>query len=303
MKPYSVAWNSAEKLLKDRQGDAFAIFDCCDAGSLCFSRGPLRFEFLGACCDKQTTKPPGDSSFTTALIWALRQLKNTPRGWFSTPELQKKIKDYKDFPSDQWPHLGHREKESAGLDHVVLAPSAHIIRETGHDPVSPRTRRVDHHFVDLRFHFDRPYSDESFSALSQEIRWLIEQERIDSKRVTFIRKFERLREIVDHWQGLTKRGSRKSLKEAIRAAQDRSETFLPSPSSDMNRKTVSNTSDRETDEPEPSESSKTSASPQLKRRRSQRFASPTSSGQRKCKRPYSEGSCEGRTHGSKRQKT
>lgn len=251
LKPNSVIWNSAEKLLRDpRQGDALAIFDCCDAGSLCIGRAPLRFEFLGACCDNQTTKPPGDSSFTTALIWALKELKSTPRGWFTTPQLQKKIMEYKDFPSDQLPHLGHREKESLGLDHVVLAPlSANSVSETGLSPVSSRTRNVGHHFVDLRFHFDRLYDDKSFKDLSREIRWLIEQERIDARRVTFIRKFERLREILDHWQSLAREGKRIGRD----PAQDPSGNRLAIPRNDIHTEQISGPIDCETDEADSSQ--------------------------------------------------
>lgn len=220
LKPNSIAWNAAETLLRDRKGDVFAIFDCCDAGSICHPRGPLRFEVLGACCYEQTTSPPGSTSFTTALIWALRQLKDSPKGFFSSVELQHKIKQYKDFPKDQIPHLSHRELESAGLDHIVLAPlnpdSSPLDQKEQHIPP-----RVDSHFLDLRFHFHGNITDEIVKNLATNLRPLVKQHRIEVKRVTFIAKRSVVRDVANRWLHITRtnRASRKQSQESLLAKQ------------------------------------------------------------------------------------
>lgn len=102
------------------KADIFAIFDCCNAGRLCHTRGPALWEVLGACSEGQTTEPPSDESFTRALIWALQQLRQKERCRFSTSELRKKIKEAPDLPKHQQPPLKNRTNDS--LPHIYIAP-------------------------------------------------------------------------------------------------------------------------------------------------------------------------------------
>ena len=77
------------------------------------------FEFLGACSAGNITRSPGKYSFTTALIWALEQLKiEQPR--FTVCELSRKIKEAPDFPKDQIPvqidRCGH------AISRIIITP-------------------------------------------------------------------------------------------------------------------------------------------------------------------------------------
>src|SRR5436305_613963 len=73
----TIAWNMAEKCIESTEADILVIFDCCQAGTLRhdFRSRPGRcFEFLVACAANETTRIPGPGSFTSALIWALKEL-------------------------------------------------------------------------------------------------------------------------------------------------------------------------------------------------------------------------------------
>lgn len=254
VKPNSIAWNSAETLLGIRKGDVFAIFDCCDAGSLCHTRGLLRFEVLGACCYQQTTRPPGPGSFTSALIWALRQLKDSPKGWFSSVQLRHKIKSHKDFPKDQIPHLSHRELESAGLDHIVLSPL-----NSDRSPLDQQKQhvssRIDRHFVDLRFHFEGNVSDEALINLAENVRPLVKQQRVRATHVTFVSKRSIARDAVHHWLNYarSKRASRKQSKEhPLLDPADNANALMPR--SEAQSRLISDTSDVDKDQNNPTTS-------------------------------------------------
>jgi hypothetical protein len=246
VRPNSIAWNAAETLLRDRKGDVFAIFDCCDAGSLCHPRGPLRFEVLGACCYEQTTSPPGRTSFTTALIWALRQLKDSPNGWFTSLELQHKIKQYKDFPKDQIPHLSHRELESAGLDHIVLAPiNPDQLLDQKEQQASPR---VDSQLVDLRFHFHENISEEILKSLATYLRPLLKQhnKNIPVKRVTFIAKRSIVRDAANHWLHITRNKIASRNQSMASPLPKQIDGMIPlTPGSESQSRLISDTSDAE----------------------------------------------------------
>ena len=77
------------------------------------------FEFLGACSSGNTTLSPGDGSFTTALIWALKALAEEQSKFLIT-ELYDKIRDAPNFPKDQVPVQIDRGSHS--LQRIMLAP-------------------------------------------------------------------------------------------------------------------------------------------------------------------------------------
>lgn len=117
----TVIWNLAEATLQHTKADIFEIFDCCYAGDLGrgSSTGTRSFEFLGATSSGTITRSPGCHSFTTALIWALKQLVEEDTR-FTTSTLAKKIRDAPGFPVKQVPTL--IERNAASIVRIVLAP-------------------------------------------------------------------------------------------------------------------------------------------------------------------------------------
>ena len=114
-------WNLAESNLQYTRADVFEIFDCCYAGDLGRGRRftTRHFEFLGATSAGSTTRGPGKHSFSSGLIWALKELaENNER--FTTSQLTNKIRDCPDFPKRQVPTL--IERNEASVERIILAP-------------------------------------------------------------------------------------------------------------------------------------------------------------------------------------
>jgi hypothetical protein len=176
-----VAWHSAESNLDQTQGDVLCIFDCCNAGRLCQYRGLTRFEYLGACSAEQTTPGPGSRSFTTALIWALREL-HRPTSSFPTSELQLKITEAPNFSKTQRPPLGHRIRPSP--DHIRIAPLGREPTPAPQVEEGPSTYEV----LELRFHFKDTLTDEHIIQVADELSNLIASNRTNTKAVSLIKK-------------------------------------------------------------------------------------------------------------------
>ncbi|KAL9580866.1 MAG: hypothetical protein Q9203_006132 [Teloschistes exilis] len=127
----TIVWNKTEELLKAAEADVLEIFDC--------------------------TKVPGANSFTTALIWALKKLKeDMPGGRFTTRDLEKKIKDAPEFPKGQEPQLLDREDNHPGR--IILGPLSKEGLDVKKSPAveaMPDPRKQ--HCVTLSFDFsDKP---------------------------------------------------------------------------------------------------------------------------------------------------
>jgi hypothetical protein len=101
----SVEWHEVERTLVTTSSDILVVFDCCQAGLLCRSaqdglvaNGRI-FQYLGACESEQQTRSSGKHSFTSAVMWALKELVDEES--FPVTKLVKKIQAHSDFPNDQ----------------------------------------------------------------------------------------------------------------------------------------------------------------------------------------------------------
>ncbi|KAI4664853.1 uncharacterized protein J4E79_003151 [Alternaria viburni] len=120
-------WTKAEDRLRseDVESDVLTILDTCYASNFAKSgrEGQKKFELLSACAIDQLAEPPGDKSYTRALIDALKELHTTDtEGAISTFRLHQRInmdERRKDTPSQIW----SRGKSTQHSDqHIVLAP-------------------------------------------------------------------------------------------------------------------------------------------------------------------------------------
>jgi hypothetical protein len=176
-------------LFDAEHANLLVIFDCCEAGNLCKSRSPARFEYLAACGPRERTKPAGPESFTRALIWSLKELRNHERGWYPTSELRDKILRAPDFPKTQFPQLAPR---IFSPDHIVLAPLSRVLDEDALEQrkklVENRKKSIPRWYLDLRLEFHERLSDEVFVDTGKALRTLIQESKIKAKRITFIEK-------------------------------------------------------------------------------------------------------------------
>ena len=148
------------------------------------------FEFLAATEEMGTTKVPGNDSFTSALIWALKSLvKEKENGRFTTVELRNKIKaDAPDFPEDQNPVLVPRLKQSSpvrimlhplkrqGLNEQRLVDQLSRKEAASLDPFK-------RHTLTLHFDFGDKPSQISITALGQELNGIFRRINVGVSRV------------------------------------------------------------------------------------------------------------------------
>jgi hypothetical protein len=185
------AWSNAEKTLSRSSADVVAILDCCHAGIVCQTRGIYgKFEYLGACPEEERTAGPGDSSFTHALIWALKGLKDGPP--FTLQSLCLKIKTCEDFPKKQQPIFA--DPFNRGNGYATLFP---MDREFSSEVQNSRMDTLD-----LRFHYSRDLNDKRLEVLAQKLNEVIAQEDLPISHVGFLEKNKQpeLNELALWWR-------------------------------------------------------------------------------------------------------
>lgn len=189
-KSTGIEWLRAEPAIRYTKADVLLIFDCCDAGRLArpYVRGEPKsyFQFLGACSQDETTRGPGEQSFTSALVWALEQLaeKAAP---FSTAELRAKIMNYEPFPKDQMPVLSGRREP---LENITISVKGS--KQEGME-LAPTTsereaqmERCEH--IDLRFHFNDKVHNHHIEHTAEGLKDLLQHGRSRWTRVSFLGK-------------------------------------------------------------------------------------------------------------------
>lgn len=170
-------WETAESNLHDMKGDVLVILDCCDAGFLSF-RGPGRsFEYLVACAEHKMTHPPGDNSFTAALIWALKELKADKP--FTVQELKDKIRSHENFPKDQEPQIFHRNPHLE--EPICISPKQSGIIATGKRNHFTNSDIIPEEccYVDFRFYFNQQITDRHAKGLARMMTPAIQDRNLD----------------------------------------------------------------------------------------------------------------------------
>lgn len=155
----SIEWVEVERTLGKTKSDVLVIFDCCHAGSLCrpATRGRRRsFHYVAACKENQRTFSWGDKSFTTAMIWALKEMANSPG--FTVTQLVSKLMEYKSFPRDQQEAVIYPSRFGPSEREIWIAPARAQDAADLTKDIPAGTRREDGKptadVLDLRLHFE-----------------------------------------------------------------------------------------------------------------------------------------------------
>jgi hypothetical protein len=198
----AAAWHHAENILKNAKPDVLLIFDCCYAGNLLPSHlnphYPTRsFECIAACGKDKETTLPGENSFTTALIWALKTLEKNRKS-FTTQELQAMIMEAPNFPGKQFvPLLQHNEPRDQRL---VLAPLA---TDSDTTPLNfavstPTSHELPQDYLDLRlWYLNRP-DEEEIKNLASQFGKLMKEGDISATRIGWLGLKERDRKVASN---------------------------------------------------------------------------------------------------------
>ena len=183
----TIMWKEAERTIDECDADVLLIFDCCHAGLIGRSSAPKRFETLAACTADTRTHIPGKTSFTTALIWALRELRaRADKPFFPSSELRTTIMRCPDIPKHQIPQLNER---IPNLQHIVMAPFA-----PGNKSLATLTQdqketvqAVKTSYIDLRFHFD-DCDEEKIIDVAKLLRKYMLDDQVPAQRIDFLGK-------------------------------------------------------------------------------------------------------------------
>jgi len=181
-----IAWSGAESCIKGLYADVLVIFDCCAAGGFGGhqARSPNpNFEFIAACGVKERTRHPSKHSFTSALMWSLKELRD--QSPFTSIAMVDKIKTYEHLPAEQTPMLLRRDQYADGV--VWLAP---LKRGEGPEPediAKSEHRDPRHEYIDLRFNFYRRVELEDASNLARQLSQLVNNEKtFAAKHITLL---------------------------------------------------------------------------------------------------------------------
>ncbi|KAL8703684.1 MAG: hypothetical protein Q9201_003138 [Fulgogasparrea decipioides] len=144
-----------------------------------------RFEYLAATDSMGRTPVPGEDSFTTALIWALKELKEKKLGGrFTTDELVREIKhNAPNFPKDQKPVLSDRDN-GACAGRIILHPLPRAGSDNKISPpggTSPDLR--ERHSVTLHLNFPRKPSFDAIERFGEELNYIFERNALGVDRV------------------------------------------------------------------------------------------------------------------------
>jgi hypothetical protein len=123
------------------------------------------FEFLGATNASTVTPIPGKTSFTSALIWALKEFaEKDPPQKFTTTELASKIQEAPHFPRDQ--EISLRSRNLLSTQRIVLSP----LQEDGlQNQVTEDPIRKSPECLELRLYFDPGPQDNDLYELAMAL--------------------------------------------------------------------------------------------------------------------------------------
>ncbi|KAI4164461.1 MAG: hypothetical protein LQ342_001774 [Letrouitia transgressa] len=143
------------------------------------------FEYLAASKNQDTTEIPGPSSFTSALIYALKSLSDEKEGGrFTTAELSKRIRTAPEFPKAQIPMLEDREDGPDRSYHDVGRIILHPLEKAGTPTEIPdEIALAPKHVLTLHFEFGGKPPDDNLTVFTSELRNAYEGQNIGLRRV------------------------------------------------------------------------------------------------------------------------
>ncbi|KAJ8071114.1 hypothetical protein OCU04_001455 [Sclerotinia nivalis] len=213
---HEIVWSSAEHNIQNTQSDVLVIFDCCNAGEM--DRGvrggdftKRAFEYMAATSQRSTTKRPGPESFTTALIWALKEMVCfKPGRSFSTHELLRKICQAPNFPRPQAPRLTERGLIGSRRK-IVLVPLDKQSKPKTTEEKSIAIMDEIMETINLRFVFNGKITEKMVREFAQAISKIISEGDFVASTVlweginTSSSTKKNLWDVVSHWRNHTKK--------------------------------------------------------------------------------------------------
>jgi hypothetical protein len=203
----SIAWTEVESTLAKAESDVVVIFDCCHAGLLCCParRGPRNsFHYVAACKADQRTRASGKKSFTAAMIWALKDLADSPG--FTVTRLVEKLMQHEPFPREEQEAVIYPSRFGPGRE-IWIAPkpekrspgTASLIADA-----RPSSAREDllptADILDLRFHFARHATVAHITETARMMKDFLEtKQSLHFHHISFIDHTSFVKWGAEHW--------------------------------------------------------------------------------------------------------
>ena len=179
----TVVWNITENNLHEIQSDVLQVFDCCFAGFLGTRGGSQQsFEYLAATGADDTTASPGDTSFTSALIWALKELAKDRTCRFTTVHLLEMIQKAPNFPEDQKPVLSKRRETSAN-ERIILHKVGSSVGSNLNGNGTVQRNTPHHDVVTLKFVFNTRPTEQDIRNLGMDLNHVVRQHQLHVNRI------------------------------------------------------------------------------------------------------------------------
>ena len=135
---------------------------------------------MAAAKDQGVTQYPGATSFTSALIFALKQLvKDKKKGRFTTDELLRKIKDAPNFPKDQTPVLSNRDNKKTSAGRIMLHPLRKHRLSRVATSEDCTIRKMTGYLMTLHFHFGDKPPDDHIVTLGRNLNKTFERNNLE----------------------------------------------------------------------------------------------------------------------------
>lgn len=203
----SIEWHEVERVLSATSSDVLVIFDCCQAGLLCrsaqegFLNSNRIFQYLGACESGQATSRAGKLSFTSAIIWALKELSGEAS--FPITKLVQKIEAHEHFPPEQKPVLFGGRFDPVS-ENICLAPMRTIPTPEDPDMCSTTNQAASTRGVmELSFHFARDVTEKDIVQTAGVLKECMRSKKLDCDKISFIDQYSLdTAEVVKRWKQL-----------------------------------------------------------------------------------------------------
>ena len=196
--------------MRGTKADVLVIFDCCHAGGFGGHKvrsGRSNFEFIAACGVDEKAALPGETSFTNALMWALKELKTGLQYPFMSKSLVDKIKTCPSLAKDQKPELRRRDYHADGT--VWIAPLDTPKLELQSESKAER-REVDHEYIDLRLSFYRRVKPEDAGSIAKHLSRLVQDEKdFAAKHIDLINVSDPVSKYAKIWKDTTAEGRKR----------------------------------------------------------------------------------------------
>ena len=206
-----------ETTLGKAGADVLVILDCCCSGVL--RCAPMegqaggggsrrKFQDVTACTADQLSRSAGPHSFTTAMIWALKELAVEPG--FTVRRLVRRLASYEDFPLEDREPQVFDSRFGPHEGDIWLAPWRGYVDDEDFSSEQQtwlvKTGQPTAAILDLRFHFTEHATDLDIEETAQDLKAFLQVRKdLRFRWVSFLDHKSYVENAGKHWLNLIRK--------------------------------------------------------------------------------------------------